>query len=105
MQEYIGHNRGPPWLVLIPYMQIPTPAPQIDVMTLVKVTESTPNSFEALLNSKDAAALLGIHEKTLIRLARGKAVPSMRIGKLWRFRASQLDAWLASQVQSTCQSA
>jgi excisionase family DNA binding protein len=46
--------------------------------------------FEPLLDSKAAGALLNIHEKTLIRLARKGAIPSMRIGKLWRFRASQL---------------
>lgn len=65
--------------------------------------ENTLNIFEPLLDSEAAAELLHVHPKTLIRLARGHAIPAMRIGKLWRFRASQLDAWLAEQAQSTCQ--
>ena len=55
--------------------------------------------FEPLLSAKAAAALVGIHEKTLIRLARAGSAPAMRIGKLWRFRASQLDSWLKDQAQ------
>jgi excisionase family DNA binding protein len=55
--------------------------------------------FEPLLDPKAAAALIGIHEKTLIRLARTGTVPGMKIGKLWRFRTSQLDCWLKDQAQ------
>jgi len=53
--------------------------------------------FEPLLDPKAAAALVGIHEKTLIRHARAGTAPGMKIGKLWRFRASQLDSWLKDQ--------
>jgi hypothetical protein len=31
-------------------------------------------------------------------LATKGILPAMRIGKLWRFRASLLDAWLKSQL-------
>jgi excisionase family DNA binding protein len=58
--------------------------------------------FEPLLSPPAAAALLGIHEKTAIRLAREGKLPAVRIGKLWHFRGSQLDAFIASQVVSTC---
>lgn len=61
------------------------------------------SSFEPLLDSAQAAGLLHVHEKTVIRWAREKKLPSMRLGKLWRFRESQLDAWLAGQSQSSCQ--
>lgn len=66
-------------------------------------TQGFNNSFEALLDSEQAGALLHVHEKTVIRWARQRKLPSMRLGKLWRFRASQLDEWLASQAQSSCQ--
>ncbi|MGD0183575.1 MAG: helix-turn-helix domain-containing protein [Terriglobales bacterium] len=36
--------------------------------------------------------MLQIHPKTLQRLARKGEIRAMRIGKLWRFRASDLDA-------------
>ena len=57
-------------------------------------------AFEPLLNSMQAAALLQVHPKTLQKMAREGKVPSRRIGDLWRFRASELDAWLGLEVNS-----
>jgi excisionase family DNA binding protein len=57
-------------------------------------------SFEPVLNTEEAAALLQVHPKTLQRLARQGRVPAFRIGDLWRFRASALDAWLQSGICS-----
>ena len=45
---------------------------------------------EPFLNSDQAAAFLRIHPKTLQRLARHGRVIGYRVGKLWRFRASDL---------------
>jgi pyridoxine/pyridoxamine 5'-phosphate oxidase len=42
-------------------------------------------------------------DSSLIRWAGQKKLPSMRQDKLWRFRASQLGAWLSAQAQSCCQ--
>ena len=50
--------------------------------------------FERFLNSREAAALLQIHPKTLQRLARKGEIRAMRIGKLWRLRASDLHTWV-----------
>jgi excisionase family DNA binding protein len=49
--------------------------------------------FEPLLNSEQAAELLQIHHKTLQKLARRGEIRGTHIGKLWRFRASDLNAW------------
>lgn len=51
-------------------------------------------SFEPLLDSEEAAALLKIHPKTLQKLARKGEISAIHIGKLWRFRASALNEWL-----------
>jgi excisionase family DNA binding protein len=59
-----------------------------------------PPQFEALLDTHRTAALLGVHPKTLQKLARAGTVPSHRIGDLWRFRASELDTWLRAAVNS-----
>lgn len=56
--------------------------------------------FEPLLDAQRAAELLGIHPKTLQKLARAGSVPSHRIGDLWRFRASELDTWLRTGINS-----
>ena len=51
-------------------------------------------TFEPLLDSDEAAALLRIHPKTLQRMARQGEIAAIHIGKLWRFRASALNEWL-----------
>jgi len=53
--------------------------------------------FERILDSKEAAALLRIHVKTLQKLAREGEIPGIRIGKLWRFRVSALNGWLENK--------
>ena len=49
-------------------------------------------SVEPFLNSDQAAAMLGIHPKTLQRLARRGRITAYRIGKLWRFHACDLES-------------
>ena len=50
---------------------------------------------EPLLDDKSAAQLLGgVHPKTLQRMARNGEVPAYRVGRFWRYRASELDDWL-----------
>jgi len=51
-------------------------------------------SFEPLLDDKQAAAILGLHPKTLQRLARRGEIPTVRIGRYWRYRASVLNQWI-----------
>jgi excisionase family DNA binding protein len=50
--------------------------------------------FEPLLDSDEAARLLRIHPKTLQKMARDGEIVSIHIGKLWRFRASDLNRWV-----------
>jgi excisionase family DNA binding protein len=54
--------------------------------------------FERLLDSEEAASLLKIHPKTLQRMARQKRIAGIQIGKLWRFRVSELDRWLKERI-------
>jgi len=56
--------------------------------------------FEPLLDSDEAAALLKIHPKTLQRMARNGEITGIQIGKLWRFRASDLDCWIKDRIAS-----
>jgi excisionase family DNA binding protein len=62
-----------------------------------------PRDFEPLIDSYEAARLLGsIHVKTLQRYARSGNVPGYQIGGHWYFRASELDSWLRSRLNSSC---
>jgi excisionase family DNA binding protein len=49
------------------------------------------------LDSDEAAALLRIHPKTLQRMARNRQIHGIQVGKLWRFRASDLEIWLRTK--------
>ena len=43
--------------------------------------------------------LLRIHRKTLQRMARRGEIPGVQIGKLWRFRRSELNAWMEGLIK------
>jgi excisionase family DNA binding protein len=62
------------------------------------------STFEPLLTPGDAARYLKVHPKTVTRLAREDSLPSLRIGKHYRFRQSDLTAWVESGVNSGRQS-
>ena len=50
-------------------------------------------TYEPLMNEKQAAQFLGgLHPKTVQRMARRGELPHCRVGKYYRFRASELDA-------------
>ena len=52
---------------------------------------------EALLDTVEAAAVMKIHPKTLQKLARRGSIHGIRVGKLWRFRASHIQDWIDRQ--------
>jgi excisionase family DNA binding protein len=70
------------------------PAPKGDATNAAFRAASVP---ETLLNSEEAAAVMKIHPKTLQKLARRGVVRGIHVGKLWRFRASAIEAWIESQ--------
>jgi excisionase family DNA binding protein len=60
-------------------------------------------SWEPLQTPEEAAAYLRIHSKTVTRMARNRQLPGIRLGKHWRFRKSDLDAYFTAQLESACQ--
>jgi excisionase family DNA binding protein len=52
----------------------------------------------AAKGTDEAAAMLGVHPKTLQRLARSGRITAYRVGKLWRFQARDLWADVAVRV-------
>ena len=51
-------------------------------------------SPETLLTAPEVAALLRVSVRQVQCLAKAGEVPGFRVGRQWRFRRSQLDAWL-----------
>jgi excisionase family DNA binding protein len=71
----------------------------------IRVSERKPPAREAfvpepLLDSWQAAAMMKVHPKTLQKLARQGQIPGVHVGKLWRFRASVIEAWISAQMAS-----
>lgn len=55
-----------------------------------------PQIFERLLTDHEAGALLGLHAKTVQKLARTGVLPAYRVGRYWRYRLSDLEVWVKS---------
>jgi excisionase family DNA binding protein len=71
-------------------------------MTAKTVTSELINSlnFEQPVNSRTAAPLLGLHYKTLERMARNGDVPAARPGREWLFRVSVLSVWFDKELHA-----
>jgi excisionase family DNA binding protein len=61
--------------------------------------QPNPMRCEPLIDAERAAELLQLHPKTVKRLAQAGVLPGMKIGRVWRFRESSLDAWMSAQLQ------
>lgn len=53
---------------------------------------------EPLLDSHAAAALLGVHPRTLQRMVLRGEISGLHVGKLWRFRPSSIDQWIERKL-------
>lgn len=55
------------------------------------------SSQECWVGVEEAAQFLGVKPATLRSWVRkGKGVPAQKIGKLWKFKRSELDSWVKS---------
>lgn len=50
--------------------------------------------MEKLLNVKECADMLQVTERTIYAYIRDKKIPFIRIGRVYRFKPSDLAAWL-----------
>jgi excisionase family DNA binding protein len=60
-----------------------------------------PGLCEPLIDVDATAQLIGLHPKTIMRMARDKRIPAFHLGRYWMFRPSLIDTWLTTQLQST----
>lgn len=49
---------------------------------------------ERWISSKEAAEHIGVNKDTLQRWITNKIIPCHRIGRLWKFRISEIDSWI-----------
>lgn len=79
----------------------PIPAPDEETSALPKYPPSRYTAMpERLIDSEEAAAIIGIHPKTLQKMARRGQIRGVHVGKLWRFRASTIEEWISRELAS-----
>ena len=52
---------------------------------------------ESFLTTEEVLAYLNTTPRTIYRLIRSGELPAMRVGRQWRFRRADLDAWVERQ--------
>ena len=50
--------------------------------------------IERWVSSKEAAEHLGVNKDTLQRWINNQTIPCHRVGRLWKFRLSEIDNWV-----------
>jgi excisionase family DNA binding protein len=56
---------------------------------------------ESFLTTEEVLEYLQINLRTVYRLIKAGKIPAIRVGRQWRFRKIDLNAWLASQSTSS----
>ncbi len=56
-------------------------------------------SDDQILTVRDVAALLKVGEKTIYMMAQAGDLPGFKVRGQWRFRRSDIDAWIGEQVE------
>lgn len=49
---------------------------------------------ERWLSVEEIAAHLGVSKETVYRWLEKKKIPAHRVGRLWKFKASEVDDWI-----------
>lgn len=62
------------------------------------------DTAERWLSVEEIAAHLGVASITVYRWLEKERVPAHRMGKLWKFKASEVDSWIAKGGATTVQS-
>lgn len=56
-----------------------------------------PPDDESLMTLQEVAEYLRLSEDVVYQMVRAGEIPGFKIGKQWRFRRSEIDAWLESK--------
>ena len=50
----------------------------------------------SMMTTREVAAYLKLHKFTIWKYASGGVIPSLRIGRIWRFDKDKIDEWISS---------
>lgn len=54
------------------------------------------DTVERWLSVEEIAAHLGVSKETIYRWLEAEKIPAHRLGKLWKFKASEVDQWVVT---------
>ncbi len=57
-------------------------------------------SNERWVSTKEIAQHLGVNKDTIHKWIRNDSIPCHRVGKLWKFKISEIDAWVEKGMAS-----
>lgn len=66
-----------------------------------KAGRSRPAQYERWSSVDEVCAHLGLSRDTVYRWIGEKRMPAHRLGKLWKFKLSEVDAWVRGTVNPT----
>jgi excisionase family DNA binding protein len=61
------------------------------------MNHATTTQLDGFLTTEDVLGYLKTTPRTIYRLIRTGELPAVRVGRQWRFRRSDLDAWVDRQ--------
>jgi excisionase family DNA binding protein len=64
-----------------------------------------PPAHEAFLTTEEVLEYLQVNLRTVYRLIKSKSIPAVRVGRQWRFKKQDIDAWLEGRGRGDSQSA
>jgi excisionase family DNA binding protein len=59
-----------------------------------------PPGHEAFLTTEEVLEYLQVNLRTVYRLIKNKSIPAVRVGRQWRFKKPDIDAWLEGRKGS-----
>jgi excisionase family DNA binding protein len=62
--------------------------------------EQAPRGLPELLDVKQVASYLKLHEVTVLNFARQGKLPGFKVGREWRFRTDDIRAWLDKREEA-----
>ena len=59
---------------------------------------SKPPAHDAFLTTEEVLEYLQVNLRTVYRLIKSNSIPAVRVGRQWRFKKQDIDAWLEGPV-------
>lgn len=63
---------------------------------MLKTTGESMPQIEPWFSVEEIAAHLGVSKETIYRWLERETIPAHRMGKLWKFKPSEVDEWIKS---------